>query len=81
MDRVVKRNDWNLELIDNPDTVIGNDLLKERGTVVIWENLDRLYGGYTNEPHKRTEHMNSELTRAEYHLQLVFHRFLEGGKA
>ena len=80
LDRVVKRNDWNLELIDNPDTVIGNDLLKERGTVVIWENLDRLYGGYTNEPHKRTEHMNSELTRAEYHLQLVFHRFLEGVK-
>lgn len=77
LDRVAKRNDWSLELIDNPELVTGHDLLAETGTVVIWEKLDRLSGGYTHDRVKRAEHMNSELSRAEHHLRLVFHRFLE----
>ena len=80
LSRVVQRNDWNLELIDNPETVMGYELLPEKGTVVVWENLDRMNGGYNNDSAKCTEHMNSELARAEYHLQMVFHRFLEGEK-
>lgn len=80
LDRVSKRNNWNLELIDNPECVTGHDLLPDNGTVVIWENLDRLTGGYTHDRAKRAEHMNAELTRAERHLRLVFHRFLEGTK-
>ena len=80
LDRVAKRNDWSLELIDNPELVKGHDLLPETGTVVIWEKLDRLSGGYTHDRGKRAEHMNSEFSRAERHLRLVFHRFLEGAK-
>lgn len=80
LDRVAKRNDWSLELIDNPALLIAHDLLPETGTVVIWEKLDRLSGGYTHDRAKRAEHMNAELSRAEQHLRLVFHRFLEGTK-
>lgn len=80
LDRVAKRNDWSLELIENPELVSGYELLVGTGTVVIWEKLDRLSGGYTHDRSKRAEHMNSELTRAEHHLRLVFHRFLEGVK-
>ncbi|WP_065335014.1 ATP-binding protein [Tritonibacter mobilis] len=80
LDRVAKRKDWCLELIDNPELVTGHDLLSETGTVVIWEKLDRLSGGFMHDRAKRAEHMNSELSRAEYHLRLVFHRFLEGAK-
>ena len=80
LDRVAKRNDWSLELIDNSELVIGHDLLPETGTVVIWEKLDRLSGGYKHDSGKRAEHMNSELSRAEHHLRLVFHRFLDGAK-
>lgn len=80
LDRVAKRNDWSLELIDNFELVRGHDLLPETGTVVIWEKLDRLSGGYAHDRVKRTGHINSELSRAEYHLRLVFHRFLEGTK-
>lgn len=80
LDRVAKRNDWSLELIDSPELVTGHDLLTETGTVVIWEKLDRLSGGYTHDRAKRAEHMNSELSRAERHLRLVFHRFLESAK-
>lgn len=78
LDRVAKRNDWTLELIDTPELVTGHDLLGATGTIVVWEKLDRLSGGYTHDRLKRTEHINSELSRAEHHLRLVFHRFLEG---
>ncbi len=77
LDRVAKRNDWSLELIDNLEKVTGNDLLPDTGTVVTWENLDRLSGGYKHDRSKRAEHMNAELSRAERHLRLVFHRFLK----
>ena len=80
LDRVGRRNDWSLELIDDPELVTGHHLLPESGTVVIWEKLDRLSGGYTHDRVKRAEHINSELSRAERHLRLVFHRFLEGAK-
>jgi hypothetical protein len=80
LDRVAKRNDWSLELIDNPELVTGYNLMLETGTVIIWEDLDRLNGGYYNNLAKRADYMNAELSRAEYHLRLVFHRFLEGSK-
>lgn len=78
LDRVAKRNDWSLELIDTAEFVTGYSLLPKRGTAIIWEKLDRLSGGYNHDRSKRTEHMNSELSRAEHHLRLVFHRFIEG---
>lgn len=80
LDRVAKHNNWSLELIDNPELVMGHDLLPASGTVVVWEKMDRLSGGFMHDNTKQAEHMNSELSRAEYHLRLVFHRFLEGNK-
>ena len=78
LDRVAKSNDWNLELIDNPETMPSYDLLPEAGTVIVWENLDRLIGGYKHDHAKRVEYLNAALARAERHLRLVFHRFLSG---
>ena len=80
LDRIAKRNDWTLELIDNASDVLGHEFLSAKGTVVIWQKLDRLMGGYTHDLAKRAEHMNAELAAAERHLRLVFHRFLEGPK-
>ena len=78
LDLVARRNSWCLELIDSPQEVIGYGLLSNTGTVVVWENLDRLVGGHPNDLRKRTAHINAELTRSERHLRLVFHRFLDG---
>ncbi len=78
MDRVAQRNDWSLELPYPDDSLRGYDLLGQNGTVVVWQKLDRLSGGYSNDNQKRTALINSELTRAEDHLRLVFHRFMEG---
>ena len=80
LDRIAMRNDWTLELIDNTEDVTGHDLLRDTGTVVIWRKLDRLAGGYNSRNAKRAEYMNAEISRAERHLRLVFHRFLEGSK-
>ena len=78
LDKIAKKNDWILDLIDNPENVLGHEFLGESGTIVVWENLDRLTGGYDSQLKKSAEHINSELTATEYHLRLVFHRFLEG---
>lgn len=80
LDRVSELNTWSLELIDSPQHVTGHELLQKNGTIVIWEKLDRLNGGYDRNPEKRAAHMNAELAGAERHLRLVFHRFLEGKK-
>lgn len=78
LDEVAKRNDWALELVDDPGLLVGNDLIAEMGTVVVWEKLDRLSGGYVDDRSKRADYINGELARAERHLRLVFHRFLAG---
>ncbi|MDX5388403.1 MAG: ATP-binding protein [Alteromonadaceae bacterium] len=78
LDRVSQRNDWSLELLDDHSVLPGLDLLPANGTVVVWEKLDRLIGGYGDDRVKRVSHLNEEIGQAERHLRLVFHRFLEG---
>lgn len=78
LDRVSQRNDWSLELLDDHSTLPGIELLSGSGTVVVWEKLDRLIGGYGDDRVKRVAHLNEEIGLAERHLRLVFHRFLEG---
>jgi hypothetical protein len=80
LDNVARKKTWSLELLDDLTNVVGYSLLNEQGTVIVWQKLDRLMGGYTHEHAKRSRHINSELSRAEYHLRLVFHRFLERTK-
>lgn len=81
LDRISRRNDWSLELIDHPESIAGYELLNETGTVVVWEKLDRLVDGFSGDRLKRTRYMNAELGIAERHLRLVFHRFLEGRRS
>lgn len=81
MNRVAKRDDWMLELLDDTDEMIEEYNLPQSGTVVIWKNLDRLCAGYTQKDRKkRSTHLNAEIVRSERHLRLVFHRFLKGPK-
>ncbi|ERS86885.1 hypothetical protein Q667_15975 [Marinobacter sp. C1S70] len=78
LDRVSRRNDWSLELLDHHSTIPGVELLSDHGTIVVWQKLDRLIGGYGDDRVKRISHLNEALGLAERHLRLVFHRFLEG---
>lgn len=78
LDYIAQKNDWVLSLIDSPEKLEYYMLLPPSGTVVIWEKLDRLMGDNSLQNIKAIEYANAELVRAERHLCLVFHRFLEG---
>ena len=78
LDRVVHVKEWHIEMLDDFSSVpFIYSLPKDHGTLVLWEKLDRLSGGYTHDMTKRAEHMNRRIAGADKHLRLVFHRFME----
>src|SRR3546814_7093924 len=54
-----------------------SERLGETGTLVVWQELDRLSGGITHDRGRRADHMNRAISQAERHLRLVFHRFMD----
>ena len=75
------KDKWLAELL-TPDDLPAHlmaGLQKHTGTVVLWENLDRVIGGYANPDGKRAK--DGLLALADdlaFHLGMVFHRFLDG---
>ncbi len=80
LDHVAERNDWLLltppafEVSDVP----GIGELGEQGTLVVWEKLDRLADSTSGS--SLSDHLLDRLDSARSHLELVFHRFIEGEK-
>jgi hypothetical protein len=76
LDVVVKRNAWVMLELDDDD--IGRlphlDVLHEhgKGTIVLWQNLDRLLTGESS----ADSALGAQMDVARSHLSLVFHRFL-----
>lgn len=71
LDEVVKANDWLVEIPDEFVDIPWIERLGEKGTLVLWEKLDRLVD--------RTNQIR-QIDEAAEHLMMVFHRFLEGEK-
>lgn len=81
LDDVAKFNEWAVQL---PDSVAGIpvvDRLGATGTLVLWQKLDRLSGGISQNTAKRAEIINQRIAETERHLRLVFHRFTEDSKS
>ena len=74
LDAVANADEWLLETPDDPLSVPFSDRLGERGTLVVWEDMDRVVGGGDLAGRRLTE----QLDDAASHLELVFHRFLGG---
>jgi hypothetical protein len=80
LDDVLQRNSWDLERPpagDCEERVIGPLSDGSHGTVVLWENVDRVV------PRRPTEGMTARVLRTvtgdiRDHLAMVFHRFLDG---
>ncbi|EGC7708491.1 ATP-binding protein, partial [Listeria monocytogenes] len=77
LDYIYKTKNWSLISYSEEETktILFYDYLEknESGTVIIWENLDRI-----SESNKDFEkEFNSRLSFADRHIALVFHRFLE----
>lgn len=80
LDDVAERNEWAVQLPDDPSGIPELDKLGKAGTLVLWQKLDRLSAGFTHNAAKRAEFVNHRIADTERHLRLVFHRFLEDAK-
>jgi hypothetical protein len=80
LDFVASRNEWTVQLPSDLLAVPCADQLGDSGTLVVWEKLDRLTGGYSDNAAKRATVINQRLAETERHLRLVFHRFMEEAK-
>ena len=77
LDVVAETNEWFVELPDNTADFRWADKLNDKGTLVIWEKLDRLVDS-SNPSDLRN--LIRQINCAIPHIELVFHRFLSGEK-
>lgn len=80
LDHIADTDEWQLLTTVQPDAAELFAPLGEvsSGTMVLWENLDRMGGG-SGHPGRRTERSFLEaVERTSAHLSMVFHRYLEG---
>lgn len=75
LDDVVKADDWLVGIPDSCADTPWIDHLGEHGTLILWEKLDRLIDSNTPNSQKNAIQQIDEATE---HLQLVFHRYIEG---
>ena len=80
LDDVAERNEWAVQLPDDVSGIPAVEQLGDTGTLVLWQKLDRLTGGHSSNAAKRAEAINQRIAETEWHLRLVFHRFMEESK-
>ena len=80
LDHVNRTSDWQLLKAAAPGSVHHFHRLGERasGTVVLWEQLDRLVGDSGVEDRKAADRFLRVVEEIDRHLGMVFHRFLQG---
>jgi hypothetical protein len=76
LDLVTETDEWLLEIPDESDVAMFVNKIGPTGTVVVWEQLDRLLGDGPDESARTAA--NEAIDAAIHHLSLVFHRFLKG---
>ena len=81
LDHVARVEEW--QLLKEPVTC-SEEILKPllklgQGTMVLWEDLDRVVENVSASDRGSHNHFLSLIDRVEAHLAMVFHRFLEGG--
>jgi hypothetical protein len=80
LDLVVEKDDWLLQLPPAFDeqSLPGIAELGRTGTAVLWQRLDRIADGASGT--SVADHLLDRLDSARKHLELVFHRFLQGDR-
>lgn len=79
IDHVIQTEDWSLIILETEEEInsiprIENLRELENGTLVVWQNLDRLKVGELNFDRS----MGRKMDDVRSHLSLVFHRYLGG---
>ena len=78
LDTVEKSDKWIVEIPDNTAGVPWSDRISTSGTLVVWQELDRLVA--SNDPRYRQE-LVRQLDETARHVEFVFHRFLTAAKS
>lgn len=78
LDRVARTDDWVIEIPDDPLELPWADRISTKGTLVLWEDLDRLSDSTGSGD--RSTVIDAKIDDAMRHLELVFHRYLSGEK-
>jgi hypothetical protein len=73
---VAATDDWLVQIPDDPDAMPWFERLGSSGTLVLWEDLDRVLDQHA--PDGGVAQFVSRMDGARQHLELVFHRFLAG---
>ncbi len=78
LDYVIKTGAWSLLILDKEDFAsvphISDLYEQESGTLVVWQNLDRLLMGEVD----YEKSLGRKMDEVRQHLELVFHRYLSG---
>ena len=80
IDYVIRKGAWALQVLEGEELnslpTIEKLLRQESGTLVIWQNLDRLQQGEID----FEKSLGRKMDEVREHLQLVYHRYLAGEK-
>jgi hypothetical protein len=80
LDFVNQTGNWDL-LKYLPDERFENEINEVKsGTIVIWNNLDRLVKNFNSDDSKALDKFLMIIEHVKKHLEMVFHRFIETGK-
>lgn len=76
LDFVSDHDQWIIQIPNSLDSIPWAERLVGNGTLVLWENLDRVVDNGGSD--SGFAHFNRRMDDAREHLELVFHRFLAG---
>ena len=77
LDYVRTSRQWRVLHRGSPKSAEFSARIRDSGTAVVWENLDRLVSGTTAESAHDRDVFNDRIEVVEKHLAMVFHRFLD----
>lgn len=83
LDHVKNVRDWQLlrSAADGSGERLAEAEKLEHGTVVLWEQMDRLVDGTSKDNQTDSKRFLDQIDEVERHLAMVFHRFLKGKNA
>lgn len=78
LDHVYETDEWQVQVPPKPENLPWADELGEHGTLILWEEIDRVIDSESLD--EIAKEFNRRVSSAANHLELVFHRFMEGDR-
>lgn len=78
LDYVSKTKQWRLlKTIEPEPLTLLNETIPDKGTIVLWEKMDRITGHTRSDDDKAYKRFLEVIDGVKQHLEMVFHRYLE----